>query len=465
MFQSRYQAASHFRGSSSVQPRVRSPMFQSRYRAASHFRFLLTRNITSPQDMFQSRYRAASHFRKDRRYQLQRVLHVSISLSSGFSFQATDGGRVNGDARTVFPSRYRAASHFRPTAFHTQTQRSRFNLVIERLLISGKGIYFVDTVATAMFQSRYRAAFHFRLALLPARRETLRRFNLVIERLFISGGRQWHAHRCGSVIVSISLSSGFSFQAHPSQKSRGVPSPSFNLVIERLFISGRRAISGENGRLTGFNLVIERLFISGRLPALPSCHPRMPVSISLSSGFSFQAAVVVSVPAPAFSSSFNLVIERLFISGVRCVSTMRACALSFNLVIERLFISGDLNQDASERRCPVSISLSSGFSFQGLRGLFPQLRQCSFNLVIERLFISGASDARTLVQSWIVSISLSSGFSFQVHRASEHRRVSLVSISLSSGFSFQVVKDAAFIPRVQKFQSRYRAASHFRESD
>ena len=61
------------------------------------------------------------------------------------------------------------------------------------------------------FQSRYRAAFHFRSESLRRGSESHPRFNLVIERLFISGTR-CEPSRVSSTSVSISLSSGFSFQ-------------------------------------------------------------------------------------------------------------------------------------------------------------------------------------------------------------------------------------------------------------
>ena len=61
----------------------------------------------------------------------------------------------------------------------------------------------------------------------------------------------------------------------------------------------------------------------------------------------------------------------------------------------------------------VSISLSSGFSFQGKRSMRVSARAGCFNLVIERLLISGGEEDR-LSRQFSVSISLSSGFSFQV---------------------------------------------------
>ena len=66
----------------------------------------------------------------------------------------------------------------------------------------------------ALFQSRYRAASHFRRG---------------------TGG----LHPRSRVFVSISLSSGFSFQGIRTAWQRHRALPSFNLVIERLLISGR----------------------------------------------------------------------------------------------------------------------------------------------------------------------------------------------------------------------------------
>ena len=112
----------------------------------------------------------------------------------------------------------------------------------------------------------------------------------------------------------------------------------------------------------------------------------------------------------------------------------------------------------------VSISLSSGFSFQ-VRKSCHRHRWClnGFNLVIERLLISGSDTVAAIGSSSGVSISLSSGFSFQVQRGGFVLHLSiLVSISLSSGFSFQDNRHATGVLPLCKFQSRYRAASHFR---
>ena len=111
-----------------------------------------------------------------------------------------------------------------------------FHLVIERLLISGSVMLASYAFACFEFQSRYRAASHFRYAMFAA--------------------------VAGPSSVSISLSSGFSFQA-PEDSKLADEILSFHLVIERLLISGH-----------DFNIVPTEAYL---------------VSISLSSGFSFQA--------------------------------------------------------------------------------------------------------------------------------------------------------------------------------
>ena len=162
---------------------------------------------------FQSRYRAASHFRFACHYASVVAFQVSISLSSGFSFQ--DPRHGNGTAGGCqFQSRYRAASHFRraggritrdsqtvsislSSGFSFQASHRcsakhlphGFNLVIERLLISGFSVPTNTNIATYAFQSRYRAASHFRLIAQCAGADLSDGFNLVIERLLISGKR------------------------------------------------------------------------------------------------------------------------------------------------------------------------------------------------------------------------------------------------------------------------------------
>ena len=162
-------------------------------------------------EAFQSRYRAAFHFRVGRpRLTLVYMLIVSISLSSGFSFQVKlhvflldvlancfnlviERLFISGCAFWIlrksfcgFQSRYRAASHFRHCIDDTPSPRAQ------------------------MFQSRYRAASHFRRRLDSHKPHKLS-FNLVIERLLISGNTGGESGSA-RIDVSISLSSGFSFQ-------------------------------------------------------------------------------------------------------------------------------------------------------------------------------------------------------------------------------------------------------------
>ena len=147
------------------------------------------------------------------------------------------------------------------------------------------------------------------------------------------------------------------------------------------------------------------------------------------------------MPAAASAvPSFNLVIERLLISGESNHAPPGGIP---NMFQSRYRAASHFRRDNNEPHptldCPVSISLSSGFSFQanpkGFRAVQDIYR---FNLVIERLLISGL---------WWTRIG---------------RSLLNVSISLSSGFSFQE-KSAVLIEfRITEFQSRYRAASHFR---
>ena len=241
-----------------------------------------------------------------------------------------------------------------------------------------------------MFQSRYRAASHFRL-----KEEVLQGyqscFNLVIERLLISGRHLLPRECFRLAVVSISLSSGFSFQV--------CPCVSVPIGEHHQFQSRYRAASHFRNRDDAAN---------GRRLA--------PVSISLSSGFSFQEAAADSL-SNAISNCFNLVIERLLISGnlkglrvyhLRCEFQSRYRAAShFRMECPR---------PNSAIISIVSISLSSGFSFQvaRMKRTLTGVRY-RFNLVIERLLISG---------------------SFMVE---------------------------AYMEKLM-FQSRYRAASHFRHS-
>ena len=137
------------------------------------------------------------------------------------------------------------------------------------------------------------------------------------------------------------------------------------------------------------------------------------VSISLSSGFSFQVRFCTSLEPICTSCKFQ--------SRYRAASHFR-CLLP---LIKRTSVS-------------VSISLSSGFSFQACFRLSLQQSQCRFNLVIERLLISGCVFRSRQFQV--------RSFNLVIERL------------LISGRSVQTVGKLAKKP----FQSRYRAASHFR---
>ena len=135
--------------------------------------------------------------------------------------------------------------------------------------------------------------------------------------------------------------------------------------------------------------------------------------------------------------SFNLVIERLLISGLNATAPFEY-DLSFNLVIERLLISGgDQNPSDGAQKC--------------------------FHLVIERLFISGKQKRAHQTQQHKFQSRYRAASHFRRHDVCRLVRPPDVSISLSSGFSFQVMFMKSGISNAAiRFQSRSRAASHFR---
>ncbi len=175
-----------------------------------------------------------------------------------------------------------------------------------------------------MFQSRYRAASHFRssssgVSKLPPSSS----FNLVIERLLISGQRC--QRRCQGCQVSISLSSGFSFQ---------VIALGYIRQMTRKFQSRYRAASHFRPSESG------------------QCSTRRSVSISLSSGFSFQDFATASRRSAAvgFQSRY-----RAASHFRRHRKRRRGCLLrGFNLVIERLLISG---YTIFDRQCQIYFDL------------------------------------------------------------------------------------------------------------
>ena len=164
-----------------------------------------------------------------------------------------------------------------------------------------------------MFQSRYRAASHFRFGCFVRCVGVAYRFNLVIERLLISG-----------------LEPDAPFDERSC----------FNLVIERLLISGCGGFVGSTGSVLSFNLVIERLLISGPITVFTrvnaimfqsryraASHFRYPKCHRCENGQGFQSRYRAAShfrSAARFGNSrgvvqrFNLVIERLLISGSRC---------------------------------------------------------------------------------------------------------------------------------------------------
>ena len=193
-----------------------------------------------------------------------KLIRVSISLSSGFSFQDTALSAVS-ERLTCFNL---VIERLLISGLHqgfTNSILSRFNLVIERLLISGHAANPPHRLHSHReFQSRYRAASHFRIIRRTFVSPSSSCFNLVIERLLISGATMTKPAVAADV-VSISLSSGFSFQENSTKRGASMPVPSFNLVIERLLISGKLRSVRSFIQVPCFNLVIERLLISGSM--------------------------------------------------------------------------------------------------------------------------------------------------------------------------------------------------------
>ena len=145
----------------------------------------------------------------------------------------------------MFPSRNRAAFHGRATQsrmYHPWGTSVCFHLVIERLLISGHDGTDRASPSRVAFPSRYRAASHFRTyanlvernthELFPSRSRAASHFRAIVEQ------------RRGNHLNVISFQSRYRAASH--FRLRGCPlhpayyPNSFNLVIERLFISGVR---------------------------------------------------------------------------------------------------------------------------------------------------------------------------------------------------------------------------------
>ena len=123
----------------------------------------------------------------------------------------------------------------------------------------------------------------------------------------------------------------------------------------------------------------------------------MKVSISLSSGFSFQ--VRISSVTPPVDEMVSISLSSGFSFQVQHGRKMRRGLMTcFNLVIERLLISGICLDGCAADGKNVSISLSSGFSFQVTAMQANRLSGAiGFNLVIERLLISGPPGNTTCI--------------------------------------------------------------------
>ena len=210
-----------------------------------------------------------------------------------------------------------------------------FNLVIERLLISGISPSSAPSGKADTFQSRYRAASHFRKAALQPSLDTHRCFNLVIERLLISGAPQ-SAHPSPIPMFQSRYRAASHFRLHGwGYLGRGYLSAGFNLVIERLLISGKRA---------------------RRMRA------RFQVSISLSSGFSFQVLpkTFAGHMLQQFQSRYRAASHfRRQLPITSCGATLR-----FQSRYRAASHFRFLEVCAARSLLYVSISLSSGFSFQ-----------------------------------------------------------------------------------------------------
>ena len=187
-----------------------------------------------------------------------------------------------------------------------------------------------------MFQSRYREAFHFR-----------GKTQVTISALPVFQSRYREA---------------FHFRASKIEIDDAFIS--FNLVIERLFISGGAFRCGLRRRRGCFNLVIERLFISGCLSQL-GCNPVVDaVSISLSRGFSFQESRQPNSNRPEclpFQSRYR---EAFHFRHHTQPSTLPTSRFQ-SRYREAFHFRSESSSESASANCHVSISLSRGFSFQG----------------------------------------------------------------------------------------------------
>ena len=199
---------------------------------------------------------------------------------------------------------------------------------------------------------------------------------------------------------------------------------------------------------------------SFQVSATLSAPCRLSVSISLSSGFSFQGKIIIfitnsSLVSISLSSGFSFQVACNSVHQTRCKFQSRYRAAS-HFRFRKLTPHPHLIKFQSRYRA------ASHFRFRE-RATSDARDNICFNLVIERLLISGINEEYHLAAGHHVSISLSSGFSFQVNLPPRPPSSGQVSISLSSGFSFQVRPRRA--PDTLWLNARTSASVHFQRDD
>ena len=185
-------------------------------------------------------------------------------------------------------------------------------------------------------------------------------FNLVIERLFISGAAALAGgYRVDE--VSISQSRGFSFQARNARKEEQCT----NLVS----ISQSRCFSYQDLYPQAVDIYPTLWFQSRnrdafhiRGPARPRASPFLRFNLAIE--MLFISGTLFSTYRIGSTNRFNLAIEMLFISGEYAINTRSEQHCCFNLAIEMLFISGFPLPLTLPAFISVSISQSRCFSYQ-----------------------------------------------------------------------------------------------------
>ena len=136
---------------------------------------------------------------------------------------------------------------------------------------------------------------------------------------------------------------------------------------------------------------------------------------------------------------------------------------SFHLVIERLFISGGRPAVARLSHCGFPSRYQAAFHFR-LKNYVKRLPPTGFNLVLERLFILGRLSAHGMARFTSFNLVLERLFilgPFEALTDLHHTAVWFQSRSrAASHFRIGLVVGAFVTDKM--FQSRYQAASHFR---